>query len=658
MKGVLLSLIASAAAFGTTAMAQAATQPAAPAQGSTTFISDLHKALDSATAAQRPASQPSSAAPAPRPVAATPPVTTPPVTPPPVAAAPVPSVLIAAPSLPIRILTDQQRAGYAAVFAAIRASNWIDAAAGLDGLGDGPLHAIARAELYLAKGSPKVALESLQALLARAPEIPEAAQLARLAATRGASTELVLPQTQRLVWQGAQPRRTRTPATRKDQLGADFENQLQPLIRDNQAAAAEALLIQQQWLLAPEVLTEYQQRIGWSYYTIGDDQSARRLADLARVGTGDWALSGEWLAGLAAWRMRDCASAETNFATVAGRTNDPELAAAGHYWASRADMMCGHPEWVQTRLRNAARYSETFYGLLAQSALGILTGASQLHNFHDAEWRRIADRPNVKAAIALTEIGERDLADEVIKFQARLNPADHAALIHLACDLNLPTTQIWLSHYAPQGSRVNMAAHYPTPSWSPVRGWRVDPSLVFAHALQESGFRTNAVSTAGAVGLMQVRPGSASDIARSRGEAFDARQLTDPAANIEYGQTYLEYLRDLSATGGLLPKVIAAYNAGPLPVSDWNLREFDRGDPLLYIESIPYWETRSYVPVVLRNYWVYEQANGRPRSTSRDALVQGLWPRFPGMAGATAVRITAGSYASQTTGSPQASGSR
>jgi hypothetical protein len=59
---------------------------------------------------------------------------------------------------------------------------------------------------------------------------------------------------------------------------------------------------------------------------------------------------------------------------------------------------------------------------------------------------------------------------------------------------------------------------------------------------------------------------------------------------------------------------------------------------LLYIESIPYWETRGYVPIILRNYWIYEDRGG-DRSTSRRALVAGLWPRFPGLPGPTAVRI-------------------
>ena len=56
----------------------------------------------------------------------------------------------------------------------------------------------------------------------------------------------------------------------------------------------------------------------------------------------------------------------------------------------------------------------------------------------------------------------------------------------------------------------------------------------------------------------------------------------------------------------------------------------DGGDPLLYIESIPYWETRGYVTTVMRNYWMYEAKGGRLQSPSREALAQGMWPKFPG----------------------------
>jgi soluble lytic murein transglycosylase len=111
---------------------------------------------------------------------------------------------------------------------------------------------------------------------------------------------------------------------------------------------------------------------------------------------------------------------------------------------------------------------------------------------------------------------------------------------------------------------------------------------------------------------------------------------------MDIGQRHLERLRDMAGvTGGLLPKVIAAYNAGPRPVGDWNAIVHDNGDPLLYIESIPYWETRGYVTTVLRNYWMYEAQGGKKASVSRNALAQGMWPRFPGLPGATAVRMNA-----------------
>jgi soluble lytic murein transglycosylase-like protein len=539
-------------------------------------------------------------------------------------------------------LTAEQRSAWREVFAAIRAEDWPAASTKLAALPDGPLHRAARAELYLAKGSPKVELPQLLELLAAAPEMPKAEQLARLAQTRGATELPTLPQAQALVWVGSQPRRERADSTKGDPVAAELEPLVQPLIKDNRPYEAEALFLERQDRLGSDARTEYQQRIGWSYYTIGNDRDARRLAAAARAGTGEWAIQGAWAEGLAAWRQDDCRGAAEAFDSVAGRSTDVELAAAGHYWAARAEMMCGRPERVQNHLRSAARQKETFYGLLATTALGISgPGTSGLHDYRDSEWRSIAGKPNVRAALALAEIGESDLADQYIRQQARIGSAgDHNALLHLAADLNLASTQYWLAHNAPRGASVNFAARYPRPDWRPTRGWRVDPSLAFAHALQESSFRTAVVSPAGAVGLMQVRPGTAGDIARARGEPFDSRQLTSPAANIEYGQSYIESLRDSGATGGLLPKVIAAYNAGPVPVAEWNNRRFDRGDPLLYIESLPYWETRGDVPIGLRNYWIYAEEAGKP-GPSRAALAQGMWPRFPGMSGATAVRLKA-----------------
>lgn len=535
-------------------------------------------------------------------------------------------------------LTQSERDDYRAVFTALRAQDWAGAAGRLGGMREGPLHDLARAMLYTMPGSPRVDLPPILALLARAPELPQAEDLARIARTRGADTLPDMPRAQRLYGLAGQPRRLRPRPIRGDAVADQLEPLIQPLLRDDQPIEAEAILATRLAELSDEARTAFQQRLAWTYFLDGYDSDARRVADLARSGPTEYGVLAEWTAGLAAWRLHDYAAAADRFESVAGRTSDIELAAAGHYWAARADTAGRRPERVQVHLRAAARFGETFYGLLAQTALGLHQPPADMTTFTETDWRALAELRNVRTAVALVEIGENDLAGAVLRRQAAIgNPADHEHLIHLAARLNLASTQMYLAHNGPRGAHYGPNDRYPTPSWRPVRGWRVDPALAFAHALQESQFRTDAVSPVGARGLMQVRPGTAGDVARARGEPFTAASLSQPAVNIEYGQTYLEQLRDLPSTGGLLLKVIASYNAGPLPIAQWNSR-YDQSDPLLYIESIPYWETRAYVPTILRNYWIYE-ARPADRSPSRIALTQGLWPRFPGLPGPTAVRI-------------------
>lgn len=537
-------------------------------------------------------------------------------------------------------LDDGQRAAYRGVFAAIRAGRWTDAQLQLDAMRPGPLHALARAELYTAKGSPKVELLPIMGLLAEAPDLPQAPQLARLAKLRGAEALPALPTPQRLVWVDGAPNRIRVKGTASDAAAAELADRAQPFVKADDGPQAEALVAQYEGRLTPEALTEWRQKVAWIYFLMGDDANARRVAAAAQGGSGEWAPQADWVQGLAAWRQRDCRAAQIAFSAVAQRARDVDLRAAGHYWASRADMACARPDLIQARLLAAAQYNETFYGMLSRQALGIAEATDRLPDrTAGADWKALERRPNIRVAAALVEIGQDELAADILKHQARIGDAgDYAPLARLAGALNLPATQIWLSHNCPAGATPQVATRYPAPNWTPDGGWRVDKALVYAHTLQESRFRSTVVSPAGAFGLMQIMPSAASDIAKAKGMAsvIDRSALSRPSTNIEVGQSYLEKLRDMPATGGLLPKVIAAYNAGPSPVAAWNLSSKDGGDPLLYIESIPYWETRGYVMTVLRNYWMYELQAGKA-SDSRHALSQGLWPRFPGMKGATAV---------------------
>jgi hypothetical protein len=86
-------------------------------------------------------------------------------------------------------------------------------------------------------------------------------------------------------------------------------------------------------------------------------------------------------------------------------------------------------------------------------------------------------------------------------------------------------------------------------------------------------------------------------------------------------------MRTDPGTAGQLPRVIASYNAGPLPVAKWASIN-DKGDPLLWIESLPYWETRYYVPSVMRNMWIY-QGLDREDTPTLKAMAEHRWPSFP-----------------------------
>ena len=534
-----------------------------------------------------------------------------------------------------------QREGYATVFGAIRAERWTDAQIALDAMKPGPLHALARAELYTAKNSPKVELAPLVALLNEAPELPQAAALAKLARARGAEELPPLPVAQRLIWQDGAPRRIHAKATRSDLIAADLALRMQPFVKADDGAAAHTLL-DATGGLSSEALTEWRARIAWIYFLQGDDANARALAERAETGAGEWALQARWTGALAAWRARDWPAAGTAFEGVAARATDVDLRAAGLYWAARADMAGARPDRIEPRLKAAAQFSESFYGQLAGQALGVKGRNKPVTGLVAADWAALDKRPNVRVAAALVELGETDLADKVLRHQAKIgSPAEFQGLLRLAGTLDLAETSLWMAHNCPAGIRPAAEMRYPTPNWKPDSGWRVDKALIYAHTLEESRFRNKVVSPAGAYGLMQIMPAAATDFARERGLASaDRAFLTKPSTNMDVGQRHLERLRDMRATtGGLLPKVIAAYNAGPRPVGEWNGLVRDGGDPLLYIESIPYWETRGYVTTVLRNYWMYEGVAGKPASASRRALAQGMWPRFPGLPGAGAVRV-------------------
>src|SRR5690348_5041210 len=230
------------------------------------------------------------------------------------------------------------------VFDAIDSGNWASAQAGIAALPPSVLTPVAKAELYTAKGSPVVDLGSLQALIAQAPELPEANQLALMAIKRGAATTpLVVPEKDVVVL-GSSPVRYRANPVTGEPAADQLRASLDPLIKADDASGAEALLVTQAPSLSAEARAEAGTRVSFIYYVLGLDMDARRVADTWRQGAvGPRAAQAAWVSALASWRLGDYNSASTDFQQAARYADQRELRAGGFYWAARAEQAVGRP---------------------------------------------------------------------------------------------------------------------------------------------------------------------------------------------------------------------------------------------------------------------------------------------------------------------------
>ena len=148
-------------------------------------------------------------------------------------------------------------------------------------------------------------------------------------------------------------------------------------------------------------------------------------------------------------------------------------------------------------------------------------------------------------------------------------------------------------------SRSSLRMYYPLKNFDHVKrfGRQLDPYLVSALIRQESGFNEKARSPAGAMGLMQLMPGTARLF-----ERLTKRELLDPKTNIRVGARYFSKL--LGRYGYDAELALAAYNAGNERVDDW-LQRYNTVNRLLFLDLIPYKETREYVATIGRNYFWY-----------------------------------------------------
>jgi len=425
----------------------------------------------------------------------------------------------------------------------------------------------------------------------------------------------------------------------------EIDREVRRMVRQGTGEAAQAYVRRKNVHTALTSLEfdRVRERIVASYFLEGEDEKAYLLAsDILQKHARDVPLA-DWYAGLAAWRMENFASAANHFERLAqSRHVSGWSKAAGGFWAARAALAAGEPEKVAPFLEIAADTGATFYGILATRQLGRTLHIEWVEpRLDEAAFRKLTENGAVARAVALMQIGKRGLArEELIRAHGVLDPSQDQALIALAAAYDLPAVELqvanaaWLPASAAQKGRIVLnEGLFPVPDYKPSTGYKVDQALLLAFMRQESKFQPDATSWAGARGLMQIMPATASHITRDRTLArANKDKLLDPTFNITLGQDYLTELMGAGEPYGNLFMLTTAYNGGPGNLARWMASMDFKGDPFLFIESIPAAETRGYIERVVTNFWIYSERLGQPVG-SLDASASGTWPVYKAAAG-------------------------
>lgn len=321
-----------------------------------------------------------------------------------------------------------------------------------------------------------------------------------------------------------------------------------------------------------------------------------------------------WLAGTVAMqKLRRPADAIAMFDRYSRGSRTPTTQSKGLYWAGRAAEAAGQQSSAQAYYQRAAGFSDLYYGQLAAERTGRalrVPPAFDPSGAAPASRAAFYNREVVRVAQMLGTMGQwQDQGLFLRQIAADATSAeDHILATELSRTIGRPDLGVMVGRSALlNGLTDYTVAGYPS---VPVpAGEESYFTIIHAIARQESQFDRNAVSRAGARGLMQLMPGTAREQSGKLGLSYNMAALnSDTNYNIRLGSSYFQ--RMLSYYGGSYPLAVAAYNAGPGNVNKW-LRAY--GDPrtpgvdmLEWVEAIPIFETKNYVQRVLENAVVYD----------------------------------------------------
>jgi soluble lytic murein transglycosylase-like protein len=334
-----------------------------------------------------------------------------------------------------------------------------------------------------------------------------------------------------------------------------------------------------------------------------------------------------FMTGINDWKRGDIDSAGPIFmraAEMAGISSDDR--AAADFWAARAALRLQQPDAYLDWLHLAANAPGSFYGILAGRLLGQGFGPTGIAaTLTEADITAVDATPDGHLAFALLQVGETDQAATALRAlwpDMQNDPDLGRAVMAVAARAGLVDVAIAVGAQVADPDNEIAGARLPMPALHPAGGFTIDPALVYALARTESGFDPDAVSPAGARGLMQLMPRTARYIRRSQGISGT---LGDPSANLALGQAYIRYLGDQNGISDNLLAILASYNAGPGAAAVWCDALAEDSDPLVFIETITNTQTRHFVHQVLADSWIYAEEIGI-RPASLDDLADGNFP--------------------------------
>jgi soluble lytic murein transglycosylase len=422
------------------------------------------------------------------------------------------------------------------------------------------------------------------------------------------------------------------PAGARRDIGYIFSRS-QWLRRDEKTAEAAELI-----LSVPTDPTQALDRDQWwierrlvsrKLLDLGDPRTAYRVASAAALPSAEnYRAEQQFTSGWIALRfLNDPSIALVHFAKVSQGTSNPITLARASYWQGRAAEALGKINDARAHYETAARYSTAYYGQIARARLGLKDMVLRPPPDPASDGRDNPTRLEIVRAIEiLYAIGERgfvaggvgELGEQspdattlaaVGQVSARYNDARAMVLLgKAALGRGLP-----LEHFA-----------FPVlgiPEYQAI-GPQVEPAVVYSIIRQESTFNPRAISSARAMGLMQVTPAAGRYVANKFGAKYDEKRLLDDQSyNVQLGAAELGNL--IKDYRGSYILSFAGYNAGRGRVKDWIARYGDprdpKVDPIDWIERIPFSETRNYIQRVLENLQVYRVRFGGSSKLQIDA---------------------------------------